>query len=317
MTNEFSFQDKFPFLNFQICWNTNHEILIEIVREQFLYQRSKDSSTPLDTFNFYIELIEDSKDDASWNTAMQHRYDPISNILYLSYLNNAISVNVDYKNKSVSAKIMERALSYKSAIGNWVLTIPLSELLKIHGYYLMHAACMVQEGKGVLFAGRSGVGKTTLALGLLSMGWQLVSDDEIFLIGGQRVVAYGGPEKAKVNWQTWKRFSYYLGEQSRFNGKRMISLEDHFPKQILDFCDVSAICFVNQSDRISICSLDQIDVYRRLLSVAFLTSEPEITQNNSQFLYTLCRKVPAYSLSVNLDFKALHEILLKSAIFSK
>jgi hypothetical protein len=315
MSSEFSYQDRFPFLGFQICWNTNHQILVDIAREQFLYRRHTDSHKLRETLYFNIKLIEDTEVNSSWNTALQHHYDPISNVLFLSYLNDAITVKVDYQTRTVSANIMERALGYRSAIGNWVLTIPLSELLKLYDYFLMHAACMVWKDKGILFAGRSGVGKTTLALGLLSMGWQLVSDDEVFLTSGLPLMAYGGPEKAKVSWRSWQRFRYYLGEQSRFNGKRMLSLQDHFPDQIMESCSVAAICFVNQSDRIRVNSLEPLDVYRRLLSVAFLTSESNITRRNADLLYTICQNIPAYSLHVSLDMKALQTNLTKIPVF--
>jgi len=96
----------------------------------------------------------------------------------------------------------------------------------------------------------------------------MVSDDEIFLCYDQGLVAHGGPEKAKVSWPTWRRFSYYLGKQERYNGKQIIQLGDYFPGQILDRHEVSAVCFVEQSDRVAVNPLSQMDVYRQLSRVA-------------------------------------------------
>jgi len=314
MPADYPFVEEIPFLDFRIRWHSNQQLPIDILQEQFLYRSQPVDVKVRDSFDFYIDMIDDADADASWNTALQHTFDQTEQCLYLSYLNDAIRVRVNYPEKSVRATIMERALAYRAALGNWVLTIPLSELLKLHGIYLMHAACLVKDGRGILFAGRSGVGKTTLAIGLLTMGWQMVSDDEIFLMSNPELIAYGGPERAKVSWPTWRRFSYYLGDQNRFNGKRIIHLGDHFPKQVIDRHSVSAVCFVGQSDRVMIKSLDPMDAYRRLLSVAFLTSEPALTRQNSDFLYRFSRDIPAYRLHAGLDFKALDAKLSQSIL---
>jgi len=314
MPADYRFTEELPFLDFRIRWHSNQQLPIDILGEQFLYSSLSAGADVRDSFDFYIDIIEDSDSDASWNTALQHRYDANEKLLYLSYLDGAIQVTVDYGPKRVTAKIMERALVYRAALGNWVLTIPLSELLKLHGIYLMHAACLVKDGKGILFAGRSGVGKTTLAIGLLTMGWQLVSDDEIFLQSNPELLAHGGPERAKVSWPTWRRFSYYLGEQDRYNGKQIIHLGDHFPGQVTNRHAITAVCFVGQSDRVTICPLDPMDAYRRLLSVAFLTSEPALTRQNNDFLYRFSREIPAYRLHTSLDFKALDAHLAQSIL---
>jgi hypothetical protein len=314
MPADYTFTEEISFLGFRIRWHANQQLPIDILHEQLLYSSQPVSGAVRDSFDFYINMVADDTADASWNTALQHRYDSEEKCLYLSYLNEAIRVRVNYAEKSVTATIMERALAYRAALGNWVLTIPLSELLKLHGIYLMHAACLVREGKGILFAGRSGVGKTTLTIGLLVMGWQMVADDEVFLVSNPRLLAYGGPEQAKVSWQSWKRFSYYLGEQSRFNGKKIIHLSDYFPGQVLDRHKVSAICFVEKSDRTKITAIDPLRCYQRLLSVAFLNSEPKLTRRNSDFVYEISQKIPAYRLGVGLDIKALHTTLIDTVL---
>ncbi len=41
----------------------------------------------------------------------------------------------------------------------------------------LHASCVVKDGRAILLAGRSGAGKSDLALRLIDRGAQLVSDD--------------------------------------------------------------------------------------------------------------------------------------------
>jgi hypothetical protein len=309
MSADYPYQEELDFLNFRILWHTNYPSLMNMIWEQFLSPDYRINSPVTDTFNFFIRYLDEDNEEISWNTALNRYYDSQQEILRLTYLNGAISVEVDYRVRQVRATIMKQALNYQWAIGNWVLTIPLSELMKLHDLYLMHSACLVSENQGVLFAGKSGIGKTTLTLGLLSMGWQAISDDEVFLTSNSDLVAYSGPEKAKISWSSWRRFQYYLGQQSRFNSKKLVNLEDYFPGQILDSYSISAICFIEQSDRTSILKLQPIESFRRMLSVGFLTSEPQLTRKNSDFLYSVSQQIPAYLLRVGLDVKALHQKL--------
>jgi len=311
MPDEYSYHEELDFLNFRILWHTNYPPLMNLIWEQFLSPKNRIIGSAGDTFNFFVRFVEEDNEEVSGNTALNRYYDSLQGVLRLTYLNGAITVVIDYQARQVRAEIMKRALNYQWAIGNWVLTIPLSELMKLYGLYLMHSACLVSADQGVLFAGKSGIGKTTLTLGLLSMGWQAVSDDEVFLTSNPDLIAYSSPEKAKISWSSWRRFQYYLGQQSRFNSKKLVNLGDYFPGQMLNSHSISAICFVEQSETTSILRLQPIEGFRRMLSVGFLTSEPQLTRKNSDFLYKISQQIPAYLLGVGLDVKALHQKLTK------
>src|SRR5262245_22761595 len=62
-----------------------------------------------------------------------------------------------------------------------LLTLTLVELLKRRGMYSAHAACLAVGGRGLLLAGVSGAGKTTLALALARAGLQFLGDDTVFV----------------------------------------------------------------------------------------------------------------------------------------
>ncbi len=46
----------------------------------------------------------------------------------------------------------------------------------------MHATCVDINGSGVLIVGRSGSGKSSLAINLLALGSKLVADDQCELV---------------------------------------------------------------------------------------------------------------------------------------
>ncbi len=54
---------------------------------------------------------------------------------------------------------------------NWRIIETRTDFLQVH------SATMTHDGRGFIFAGTSGVGKSTLAAGLLTRGWQYLSDE--------------------------------------------------------------------------------------------------------------------------------------------
>ena len=51
-----------------------------------------------------------------------------------------------------------------------------------NGSLIMHATCVDVNGSGVLIIGRSGSGKSSLAINLLALGAKLVADDQCELV---------------------------------------------------------------------------------------------------------------------------------------
>ena len=54
--------------------------------------------------------------------------------------------------------------------------------IPFNGSLIMHASCVDVNGSGVLIVGRSGSGKSSLAINLLALGSKLVADDQCELI---------------------------------------------------------------------------------------------------------------------------------------
>jgi hypothetical protein len=81
-------------------------------------------------------------------------------------------------------------------------TVPLAELLKRRGLYMAHMAGVAIGGQGLLLAGASGAGKTTLTLALLRGGFDFLADDTLFLArrAGLRALAF--PDELDITAQT-------------------------------------------------------------------------------------------------------------------
>ena len=85
-------------------------------------------------------------------------------------------------------------------LSHFFFTIPLAELLKRQGLFMVHAAGLALDGRGLLLAGQSGSGKTTLALALLRAGFQFLGDDTVFVDRHARVFAF--PDEIDLTPQT-------------------------------------------------------------------------------------------------------------------
>ncbi|MEX0329655.1 MAG: HPr kinase/phosphorylase [Ruegeria sp.] len=58
----------------------------------------------------------------------------------------------------------------------------------------VHATCVAVDGKGVLLFGPSGIGKSAVALQMMALGAELVSDDQVTLkMQDGQVIAYAPP----------------------------------------------------------------------------------------------------------------------------
>jgi len=76
--------------------------------------------------------------------------------------------------------------------------------------YLIHASAVERNGKGIIFAGLNGVGKSTLALYFLERGYKLLSDN--FLIFDRQKL-YSFPEVLRISARTVKLLGVGLGSK--------------------------------------------------------------------------------------------------------
>ncbi|WP_320172356.1 HprK-related kinase B [Maridesulfovibrio sp.] len=68
------------------------------------------------------------------------------------------------------------------------------------GCFLGHAAGVIESGRGIALAGFSGMGKSTLALHLMSRGTTFISNDRVMIEdNGESVTVYGVAKQPRIN----------------------------------------------------------------------------------------------------------------------
>lgn len=91
----------------------------------------------------------------------------------------------------------------RRAASHPLLTLTLSECLKRHGIYDVHAGGVARDGAAIVLPAGSGSGKTTLTLALVEAGWDFLSDDLILLRDeATSLVALPFPDEVDVTEHT-------------------------------------------------------------------------------------------------------------------
>ena len=179
-------------------------------------------------------------------------------------------------------------------------TLGLMELLERRGRYALHAGCLAHEGRGVLVAGPTGSGKSTLTLALVRAGLGFVSDDIVFLTEDGR--ALGFADAAGVTDDGAQRFGLEAAPKAEGFPKRLIRLEDAFETTPIASCEPRVIVFpeVVRDRPGEIEPIDPGDAYLRLVPDVLLT-QPAGTQSHLQAIAALLDQVSCYTVRSGTD----------------
>jgi hypothetical protein len=129
-----------------------------------------------------------------------------------------------------------------------VVTFSLLELLRHRGLYHLHAAGLARDEHGVLLAGDTGVGKSTLTVTLVRSGWDFLSDDALLLrsrLGGVEALAI--PDEFHLDpalAQTFPELAI-LRQKESYNGgtKRAVELGEVYERGPVPACVPSLLFF--------------------------------------------------------------------------
>lgn len=178
--------------------------------------------------------------------------------------------------------------SGKSVLARNIIQYPLDQLLMIHvaaarsAAILLHAAGGAIDGNGVLFAGQSGAGKSTVSRLLGNgKGPRFFSDDRIMLRRfGSKLSMYGTP---------WP-------------GDAGIAINESVP--------LKAICFLRHAQNTALRPLAPEEVLQRLLPVASIPwYERALSEKTLKLCEFLIERYPAYELAFRPQANDLSSVL--------
>lgn len=200
-------------------------------------------------------------------------------------------------------------------ISHPLFNLPLIEMLKRRGQFSIHAAALTLRGRGLLIAGDSGTGKTTLTVALLRAGFGFLGDDTVFLSGDRdatRVFAF--PDEIDFTDQTASFFPELgrLLESPKRAGfpKRNVHVDDFAGTHIAWECMPLALVFpnVNGTDRSYVEPMTRDDALVELAPNVLLT-EASSSQAHLNALARLVRASRCYRLSAGCDFEEIVKLM--------
>jgi hypothetical protein len=134
-----------------------------------------------------------------------------------------------------------------------LLDVMVYPLLEVRNLVSLHAACVMYRGKGILLAGKSGAGKSSLSYACARSGWTFVSDDTCsFQRNSVMLRVIGRPHVFKFRSPTDHLFSEFSGLKSTVGafGKPTIEVLTrtmHFIRAAEE-SPVDTILFLNRRD---------------------------------------------------------------------
>ena len=162
---------------------------------------------------------------------------------------------------------------------------PLLELLRENGIFVLHAAAVSLEGRGLLLPGKSGQGKTALAAELLRNGFDLAADGCCFIGDhGACPEVFGFCEPS--------------------------SRSPEIP--IMDKCRLSAILFPYDSPHEPVSRIEPMTRSEALMTVLPLTMiclDQTTSQSHFSFCAKLVKSLPAAKLILGQDRERWHELV--------
>ena len=118
----------------------------------------------------------------------------------------------------------------------------------------VHAACVAREGRGILLAGESRAGKSTLAWACARAGWTYLADDAAWLLmDGDGREVLGRPHSVRFREDAPRWFPELEGYLSRVRPNGKLAMEvptSEFPRvRTAARCQAEAVVFLDRSGR--------------------------------------------------------------------
>jgi len=197
----------------------------------------------------------------------------------------------------------ERAKPFAKLISVW---------LKGHGVILGHAGVVGRNGRGILFAGLGGAGKSTTSVACLRAGLDYVGDDYVGLEeqGPGRFTARGYFSSALLDVDRFAPFADFAGRfiapYHAHEAKSLAHFADWLPQQLPDGLAIDAVVVprIAGGDAHRLRPTSKIDALLALApSTLLMMPLPEVAQ--FEMLARLVESVPAYRLELGTDLETI------------
>lgn len=188
---------------------------------------------------------------------------------------------------------------HKKEAGITIMGIPIGYLLQKNGFQVLHGSSIASKTNksAVSFIGRSGAGKSSIALELVNYGFKLVTED-LCIIKNTNI--YNFSNWIKSSRLTMPEKLIYLNEIFINKDSRNRSLFEIDKKHISKpKIKLRAIYFFKDANETKITKLEPADSFKFLFTYAYRSNEKD--KKSLDNLTELCRNTECFLFSRNLN----------------
>jgi hypothetical protein len=203
-------------------------------------------------------------------------------------------------------------------------TRPLPFLLPVwyadQGVQVIHAGLVARDGRGILFCGANGAGKSTSSLACLCAGLDFLSDDHVGLestTGG--FLGHSVFASTRLEPDHLQRFPelvpHAIPSPEWYETKSLILVAEAFPERVKPLVPISAIALpvLGETSRSSITPIGRAAALRALAPSTLMQMPFGATADRFAELARLTASVPAFRLDLGRDVRGIaprvHELL--------
>jgi hypothetical protein len=167
---------------------------------------------------------------------------------------------------------------------------------------LLHAASLAFQGRGILFPGASGCGKTSLAAWLILQGFDYLSDELSFIPSGTTEIQ-GLSRPLCMKDGGWKKINGLilsdpdLDRDARTEGRIVLSPEKIGPCRILNAATLQVIVFPNFHPSVGMTCLPVSRAQTGLALMTCLPNARNLPGHGFPEVADIARRIPAFRLT--------------------
>lgn len=202
-----------------------------------------------------------------------------------------------------------------SFLASSVLGTPMGILFLQRGCFVMHGSALEVAGRSIIFLGKSGIGKSTTALSLLTAGYRMVTDDVVVI--DQKLadcpVIYSAFPWMKIDIEVARNFGIDLAglkELAPGANKMRFNLDEG--QFCVDSVPVSCIYIPCWGEKFSIQELSPRDAMVQIAPHSYgpapRTKYPDETARYFKNAVALVESIPCFKLTRPYGLDRLHEL---------
>jgi hypothetical protein len=256
---------------------TNSEHVLEAARQTFLPASSQASSIAF-SMRFWVD--GENRSQAPWPRPYVRGLDH----LVFAGFDERSSVLVDLRTRRVIGRFSADLAADRGYWRTVIFPMLLSVLAGSVGLIELHGACVAIGQKGLILAGPSRSGKSTLALALTAASFRFLSDDRTFcsLVQG-KLLAWGLPRPLKLRREAAPWFDNLRDQEPTAvqNGETVFHFDP--PSKRVSNCEPRVLVFLDRHENGSF-EITQIETKEARLRIEkdLLAESPEAIRKQSK-----------------------------------